>query len=89
MITPSKEGSKEKCGTRVEVNLNSDILQQLLNTDMNGCNDSVVYPRMFMCHVYRQPRRQCRPLDSEQESITIPVHVSYQVPLRLSVPSSE
>jgi len=36
MITPSKEGSKEECGTRVEVNQNSDILERILNTDKDA-----------------------------------------------------
>ena len=36
MITPSKEESKEECGTRVEVSSNSDILELFLNTDRGG-----------------------------------------------------
>ena len=36
MITPSKEGSMRECGTRVEVRLNSDILELFLNTDTSG-----------------------------------------------------
>jgi hypothetical protein len=47
MITPSKERSEEECGTRVEVNSNSDILELFLNTDRGALDSSTVYPRML------------------------------------------
>jgi hypothetical protein len=51
MITPSKERSEEECGTRVEVNSNSDILELFLNTDRGALDSSTVYPRMLTRHV--------------------------------------
>jgi hypothetical protein len=51
MITPSKEESEQECGTRVEVNSNSDIPELFLNTDrragrlITGLSENVNTPR--------------------------------------------
>ena len=69
MITPSKEGSEEECGTRVEVGMNSDISERFLNTDTSGSDHSVVYPRTPTSHVYLQPRLQSRLQAAEHGSV--------------------